>query len=286
MDSFNLSAFLTLFLVVLWMAYAVPRIAERRRAMSDAETDVRASAPTLSRDIAVARRTAARTPEVSSPMADSHPLLRPADPTSRPRFSDAPGERVDTLAEERGRMTVLRVFFAVLLVATVALTVTSVLALTPWWSAGAAAVVLALYVWSLRRAEMHRRARVRQARFRDEETRRLRAEAAGAQADAVDTEKPTSAPADTTGIEQGERRAAEQVAAPGEWVPRPVPVPTYALRGDVDDMATRHAAHRAAMGPMALEAADVEEREATAEQEFPQAVDLRLDEVMERRRTA
>ena len=281
MDSFNLSALLALFLVVMWMAYAVPRMAQRRRSISDAEMDVRASAPTMSRDIVVSRRSTASTPEVSSPMADSRSLLRPADPTSRPRFSDAPGERVDTLTEERGRMAVLRVLFAALSLATIALIVTSVLSLTPWWAAAGAAVVLAMYIWSLRRAEMHRRARVKQARFRAEETRRIRT-----------GETPVATPAATPAeqehpvAERAEQRAAEHVAAPGEWVPRPVPVPTYALRGDVDDMATRHAAHRAAMGAVAFEAADVEEKEAVAEQEFPQAVELGLDEVMERRRSA
>lgn len=213
-------------------------------------------------------------------MSDHHSLLRPADPTRRPRFSDTPGERVDTLSEERGRVLLLRVVFGLLTLATLALIATTVMGMTPWWAAGASGFVLLMYIGGLRRAELHRRERQRQARFIQEESRRLR------------TGETPTVPADErpctkeSSVEVAEERAATQVAAPGEWIPRPVPRPTYALRGDVEDMATRHAAHRAAMVGMPLEAVDVEEREAQAEGEFPQAVDLHLDDVLDRRRSA
>lgn len=219
-------------------------------------------------------------------MSDSRPLLHPADPTARPRFSDTPGERVDTLKEERGRVWMLRIVFALTLAATAALTLATIAGLTPWWAAGAAGLVLGVYIVSLRRAELHRRARVAQAKRRDEETRRIRTGETPAVATANAAAGSMVAEAEVPAVEVAQERAAAQVAAPGSWTPRPVPVPAYALRGNAEDMATRHAAHRAAMGSMPFEAADLEEREAYEEQEFPAAMDLDLDTVLERRRSA
>ena len=86
-------------------------------------------------------------------------------------------------------------------------------------------------------------------------------------------------------LETASERAAEQVTRPGEWTPRPVPRPTYALRGEVDDLASRHAAHRRSMLPesVPLERAHVEEAEAV-EESFAPAQDLHLDEILARRR--
>ncbi|WP_228019416.1 hypothetical protein [Brachybacterium epidermidis] len=64
-----------------------------------------------------------------------------------------------------------------------------------------------------------------------------------------------------------------------------MPRPTYTMRGEVDDLATRHAAHREYVRAttVPLERGDVELLEATDEQAAP-AVDLHLDEVLARRR--
>ena len=86
-------------------------------------------------------------------------------------------------------------------------------------------------------------------------------------------------------LEATTERAAHQVTAAGEWTPRPVPRPTYALRGEVDDLATRHAAHRQSMQPASvpLESGSVEELEAVDEAYAP-AQNLHLDEILARRR--
>src|SRR5690606_41333731 len=79
--------------------------------------------------------------------------------------------------------------------------------------------------------------------------------------------------------------ASELRERPGDTPPRPLPMPTYALRGEVVDLATRHAAHRRSMAgaTVPLEAANVEELEAVDET-FAPAQDLHLDEILARRR--
>ena len=64
-----------------------------------------------------------------------------------------------------------------------------------------------------------------------------------------------------------------------------MPRPTYAMRGEVEDLATRHAAHRESVRAttVPLERSDVEVLEAADEQAIP-AVDLHLDEILARRR--
>lgn len=64
-----------------------------------------------------------------------------------------------------------------------------------------------------------------------------------------------------------------------------MPRPTYALRGEVDDLASRHAAHRQSMlaTSVPLENEKVEELEAVDEG-FAPAQDLHLDEILARRR--
>ena len=96
---------------------------------------------------------------------------------------------------------------------------------------------------------------------------------------------PAATPASRTDLDETSQRASQQVSRPGEWTPRPVPLPTYALRGEVDDLASRHAAHRQSMlaTSVPLESARVEELEAVDETYAP-AKDLHLDEILARRR--
>ena len=149
-----------------------------------------------------------------------------------------------------------------------------------------------MFVVALRRNELERRARVRRAaaiaraeqrereeRDREEErARRARAERA-APASPVQLAPVGTVPA--TATDEG----AQPTVRPGEWVPRPVPLPTYALRGEVDDLGSRHAAHRASLpgARVPLEREDVEVLEA-ADETFAPAADIDLDAVLARRR--
>ena len=248
------------------------------------------------RDLSAAVHARRTTAEVNPPMSQDRLLLRPADPTRRPRFDAEPGTRID-LAQERVRSRrLLRVVLAALLTATAVLTGLAVAQIASWWLPAIALAGVVAYLVGLRRAELERRARItraatlaRRQRAEQETARRRDAASAhpGTPAPApatADVDVPARADAQAT-LETGSERAAEQVARPGEWTPRPVPRPTYALRGEVDDLASRHAAHRQSMmaTSVPLEAEQVEELEA-ADESFAPAQDLHLDEILARRR--
>ena len=293
METFNLGAVLFALLLLLWLAYALPQVAARRDLMGQARAAERAEVSASARDLSEIARARRPSHEVTAPMRDDRLLLRPADPTRRPRFDDEPGTRIDHDLERHRSRRLLKAVLAVLVLALVAVGAAAALGYVPWWTPIIPAVVLGLYVIGLRRAELERRNRVaRAARLaRQEAASAGRAERAARHG--VDaTEQSSGTPTDPTtdehdradDLDTSAELAAQRLAAPGEWVPRPVPRPTYALRGEVDDLATRHAAHRALMGaPVAFEADDVEELEA-ADETLPPAMDLDLDAVLARRR--
>src|SRR5699024_9504513 len=143
----------------------------------------------------------------------------------------------------------------------------------------------------LRRAEIERRARVTRAATRERreraeaQTARLRAREATAPAQSGGAGAAALGQAPRSDLGTGSRRAGAQVCRPGEWAPRPVPRPTSALRGEVEALATRHAADRQSVlaTSVPLESDRVEEIEAV-EEEFAPAQDLQLDEILARRR--
>lgn len=292
----NLGAVLFGILLLLWLAYALPRTASRRDVMGRARAADEAEMTSQARDLSAAVHARRTTAEVNPPMSQDRLLLRPADPTRRPRFDAEPGTRID-LAQERVRSRrLLRVVLAALLTATAVLTGLAVAQIASWWLPAIALAGVVAYLVGLRRAELERRARItraatlaRRQRAEQETARRRDAASAhpGTPAPApatADVDVPARADAQAT-LETGSERAAEQVARPGEWTPRPVPRPTYALRGEVDDLASRHAAHRQSMmaTSVPLEAEQVEELEA-ADESFAPAQDLHLDEILARRR--
>ena len=292
----NLGAVLFGILLLLWLAYALPRTASRRDVMGRARVADEAEMTSQARDLSAAVHARRTTAEVNPPMSQDRLLLRPADPTRRPRFDAEPGTRID-LAQERVRSRrLLRVVLAALLTATVVLTGLAVAQIASWWLPAIALAGGVAYLVGLRRAELERRARItraatlaRRQRAEQETARRRDAASAhpGTPAPApatADVDVPARADAQAT-LETGSERAAEQVARPGEWTPRPVPRPTYALRGEVDDLASRHAAHRQSMmaTSVPLEVEQVEELEA-AHESFAPAQDLHLDEILARRR--
>ncbi len=293
MENFNLGAVLFALLIVLWLAYALPRTAARREVLGRAReiesADVSASARDLS-DVVRARRPS---PEETPHMTDDRLLLRPADPTRRPRFDDAPGTRIEPLTEQRKPRTLLIAVLALLTLSVLAVAGLAAFAILPWWTLAIPAGLLGLYLLGLRRAEIQRRNRraraareARQAAALEGRRERAAVQQARHPQDAPPAELEAPAIDETPrSLAAQEQRAAEQVMRPGEWMPRPVPLPTYALRGEVDDLATRHAQHRAHVvgGPVPLEREDIEEVEAQMEEIAP-AADIHLDDVLARRR--
>lgn len=289
-ESINLGAVLFALLLLLWVAYALPRTASRRDVMGRARAAEHTEMSPAARDLSEAVHSRRPSREASVPMPQDRLLLRPADPTSRPRFHADPGARIDHLEERARSRRLLQVVLTSLSVVTVALIALTVTQIVPWWAPLLSGGGLALYLVGLRRAELERRTRARRAAAlarleqRDRQTEQdtyaidqapLRAEIA----------TPLAAPVERAPLEDTTERATRHVAAPGEWTPRPVPRPAYTLRGEVEDLASRHASHRESVGATAvpLEAADIEELEA-ADEGFAPVADLRLDEVLARRR--
>lgn len=299
--SINLGAVLFALLIVLWLAHVVPSTAQRRAQMGQALTarSHRDSNP-AARDLSHAARAPRKTLEESSTMTAARPMLRPADPTRRPRFEDEPGARIDTRLEAERSRGALRAALIVLTVLTLGVALLAVLHVLPWWALGLAAAVDVLYVAGLRRAELRRRARRAAAARRIAATARARATAPAPAADAPSAERPAAPMVESIleleaaaqAVDEQIETAAREVTRPGEWVPRPVPRPTYALRGDVEDLATRHAVHRDSVlaRPVPLETESTAADEALTEDpaslraQPPAGLDLRLDEILERRR--
>lgn len=296
METINLGAVLFGILLLLWLAYALPRTASRREVMGRARAADETEMTSQARDLSAAVH-ARRTPtEVNPPMPQDRLLLRPADPTRRPRFDAEPGTRIDPVQERTRSRRLLRVVLGGMLLATTALIALAVTQAVTWWLPAIALIGTAAYLVGLRRIELERRSRqtraatrARQQRAEQETARRREAAADGstARASVVDAVEPaaSAAPAESTPLEDAAERALQQTTRPGEWTPRPVPRPTYALRGEVDDLASRHAAHRQSILATAvpLEGGQVEELEAI-EENFAPAQDLRLDEILARRR--
>lgn len=291
MESINLGAVLFGVLLLLWLAYALPRTASRREAMGRSRAADETEMSSQARDLSAAVHARRTTTEVNPPMSQDRLLLRPADPTRRPRFDAEPGTRIDPVQERNRSRRLLGIVLGTLLAVTAVLVVLGIAQIVAWWVPVFAVVGLAAYLVGLRRAEIERRARVTRAATRE---RRERAEAETARLRAREERTPVRAggggaaaiaQAPQPDLETDSRRAVEQVSRPGEWTPRPVPRPTYALRGEVEDLATRHAAHRQSMlaTSVPLESGRVEELEAV-EEDFAPAQDLQLDEILARRR--
>ena len=300
MESINLGAVLFGILLLLWLAHALPRTASRREVMGRARAADHAEMSSQARDLSAAVHARRTTPEVNPPMSQDRLLLRPADPTRRPRFDAEPSTRIDPVQERARSRRLLGMVLGGLLTASAALLVLALVQVVAWWVPVIALAGAGAYLVGLRRAEIDRRARLtraatraRQERARAETARRRDAAverspasaqpALPAPAEAAAT--PAATPASRTALDETSQRASQQVSRPGEWTPRPVPLPTYALRGEVDDLASRHAAHRQSMlaTSVPLESARVEELEAVDETYAP-AKDLHLDEILARRR--
>ena len=163
METFNLGAVLFALLLLLWLAYALPQVASRRDLMGQARAAERAEVSASARDLSEIARARRPSHEVTAPMRDDRLLLRPADPTRRPRFDDEPGTRIDHDLERHRSRRLLKAVLAVLALALVAVGAAAALSYAPWWTPIIPAVALGLYVIGLRRAELERRNRVARA---------------------------------------------------------------------------------------------------------------------------
>lgn len=317
METFNLGAVLFALLLLVWVGYAVPRSAERRELISRARDAMRSRDSRTARDLSEAAHSRPRAREVHV-MNDDRLLLRPADPTARPRFDASPGTRVDPYEEAGRQRRTLRVVLLALALVTIGVGVLAGFSILPVWSVLLPLAVLAAYVVGLRRAELDRRSRLRRAaelRGAGAATSATASSPAGKSAPAEETPQvaapaaatdrsdelstSTAATARTPGdaaahpqehAELGEEieSASAALAAPGEWIPRPVPRPSYALHGEVEDLATRHAAHRSSVAPqqvaLEVEVDDVADEALREEPQRTPAADLGLDEILARRR--
>src|SRR5690625_3521566 len=226
------------------------------------------------RDLSAVVHSRRPTREASASMSQDRLLLRPADPTSRPRFHTDPGSRIDPFEERARSRRLLTVVLSALAGVTIILTVRAAPAAGPGRAGGHSPAGPA----RRRPAALARQ----DQRERESEKRSYALDEAPVRAEIT---APLSAPVERAPLEETAERATRHVAAPGEWTPRPVPRPAYTLRGEVDDLATRHAAHRESVGLAAvpLEVEGDEELEA-ADEDFAPAADLHLDEVLARRR--
>lgn len=287
-ETINLGAVLFALLILLWLAYALPRTAMRRDLMGQARALERNEVSASARDLSEAARSTRLPRETRAPMTEDRLLLRPADPTRRPRFDDAPGVRIDHELERHRSQGLLRGLLALLALAVVASAVAAWFSVIPWWSVAIAGAALGVYLLGLRRAEIERRNRAARA------ARIKRQQAAAAAIAAKERQAEQDAQTAARAQREQERTATAEKApvrpaAPGEWTPRPVPVPTYRLRGEVEDLGSRHAAHRESVlgRPQRLEREDVEELEARDEaviHGMAPAADLDLDAILARRR--
>lgn len=284
MGTINLGAVLFALLLLVWLAYAVPRIAERRDVMGQTRPIDLSRDSGTARDLTEAAHLRRRSSEVHADMSDNRLLSRPSDPTSRPRFEEPSRVVIDqegSAARSRhGRRTALVALVALTAVALV-LALAGVLA---WYVPVIPLVVLAGFVILLRRAELARRDRVR-----GETSARRRALAAARTAAAERLAAPRREE-ETAAEAAGTAPAPAALRDPHEWTPRPVPRPAYSLRGDVDDLQSRHLEHRASVlgTSTGYEREDLEDQEAVREEVegLAPAVDLGLDEILARRRGA
>lgn len=153
MENFNVGAVVFALLVGLWLVYAMPRIADRRRVLGEAEQIAAERHSTSARDLTSAARNYSRPRHQGDIMRDSQPILRPADPTSRPRFelpqSEADlGARIIAPAHRMNR--VLAMLLVSLVVVTVALVLLAALGVLHVWAPVVSCVALLGYIGVLR----------------------------------------------------------------------------------------------------------------------------------------
>src|SRR5699024_6956074 len=204
------------------------------------------------RDLSAAVHARRTTTEVNSPMSQDRLLLRPADPTRRPRFDAEPGTRIDPVQGRARSRRLLGRVPAGLLTATAALLALAPVQVVAWWVPAPAPPGAGASLVGRRRAEFagraglaraatgagEERARAETARRRDAAVERSPASAQPAlPAPAEAAATPAATPASRTDLDETSQRASQQVSRPGVWPPRTMPLPTYAMPAEADDRA-------------------------------------------------
>ncbi|MBV7433276.1 hypothetical protein KRX53_08100 [Dermabacteraceae bacterium TAE3-ERU5] len=257
-DSFNPGTLAVVALVVLWLGYVLPRIAQRRSVLAEIESRRTEHLRLGGRDI---------TPQLRKRQQEVATM--PAKPTQ--------------MQVRQRRMLVLLLAANALCAALYAVSLLPLTLLVIVFS------LLAAYVFALRSLAVRKRAR-----------QHLRT------AQPTRPKHRSSLPGWVTAPHEEKTSAENSTETVGtrEWTPVPVPAPAYQLRGEVEDLSARHDSYLrdvysrelsqpkpfATSAQMPFEDEDLEEQEARAEwaeaavASLPAAVDLQLDDVLERRR--
>lgn len=293
MDSFNLGAVLIALLVGVWLLYAVPKTADRRYTLGEAEKVAQQRHSESARDVTDACRTYSSFSHEVTEMPENRSLLRPADPTSRPRFGVE--ERTDLVHDRAPRSalnTALTALLVLLVAATLVSIVTTSLSLTSIWLPLGAVAALGLYLVALRSTRTLRSNQARVAVSDPEESALEESDAEGEKGAASDAGHDDIA--QTSAVETA-RTSEMSPAERHEAFLRQVLEAREAGAGKAladERFASRVSFRYGALSTgSALEAADVEEREAEAEQGAYHASNaqvigsgLTVDDVMRRRR--
>ncbi|EPH15800.1 hypothetical protein HMPREF1484_01437 [Dermabacter sp. HFH0086] len=293
MNSFNLGAVLIALLVGVWLLYAVPKTADRRYTLGEAERIAQQRHSESARDVTDACRTYSSISHEVTDMPENRSLLRPADPTSRPRFGV---EKRTDLEHDRphhsGLNTALTVLLSILVGVTLVTVVTTSLSLTSiWFPLGAVAALGLCLVARQATRLMHTRNASDDASVSDDEARIERAPEVEQESDgeashaeigqASDSE--VSRPSDMSPAERHEAFLRQVLEAREAGTGKALADERFASR-----VSFRYGSLSTGSS---LEAADVEEREADAERGTYLASDaqvigsgLTVDDVMRRRR--
>src|SRR5699024_2284025 len=154
-------------LLLLWLAYALPRTASRREAMGRSRAADETEMSPQARDLSAAVHSPRTTTEENSPMSQDRLLLRPAAPTRCPRFDAEPGTRHDHSQERDRTRRRVGIVLGARLAGSAVLVVRGIAQIVAWWVPVFAVVGLGDHLVGQRRAEIERRARVTRAATRE-----------------------------------------------------------------------------------------------------------------------
>ncbi|MDO5644113.1 MAG: hypothetical protein Q4G21_00275 [Dermabacter sp.] len=299
MESFNVGAVVFALLVGMWLLYAMPNIAERRRVLAESERISALRHSTTARDLTQAARDLSRPREVA-PMRHTSQIHRPLDPTARPRFELSAADAdlgASVIAPTARSPRVLTAILAVLALATAVLLVTTGFSVTPVWAPLVSCAALFGYVAYLRATRERRALAARLAR--EAAAPRHVSDAVAAERAAADLAATDAAPSAEPSAAGEDRREAEveNPAQRHEAFLREVMERRRAGEG-IAQARQEHSGpatfrYAALSTPTRLEDPELEERENLGELAAPSRAEVKaqvigggltLDEVLERRR--
>ncbi|MGY2873623.1 hypothetical protein ACVW00_000813 [Marmoricola sp. URHA0025 HA25] len=220
----DLSGIIFVVLAVGWAGYLIPKALKHH-------DDLAASRPvdTFSDSVRVVGASVPPVRTPAAPVVERSSVVQPSSPVE-PVENPAPQARTITRESARNAARRRRRVLAVLLAALVAVSVTSYLAYTPWWSIAVPGGLVVAFLVIARltvRAQQVRRAAPVQHETRESASA---VEPSTSQTTSPAEVEPDLAREDTQGLSRQE--LADAVAAPvldegGLWDPLPVTLPTY-----------------------------------------------------------